>query len=353
MSEAGRPPAATRSRVRVLARVAGLAVSLVAIAVLIASIDVDETVAQFANVQPILLIASGSLVFVQLVTVTARWSFLLPGMPEGGRVAWTSLVRPVAIGYLGNFILPARLGELLRAGFASRVWQLGMARTLGSVVLERVIDTSVLGMIALLLAALLDAPTWVIQVSALVAIAGAVAIAVLAAGFALPLARWVARRNGTAFVASVGRSATRFLVGATADGRRMAVLPAAVLTAVSWLVEGVVYWVAAAAIGLDVHPTTALLVAAVTVLSTAVPSAPAYVGTFELAVTASAAALGVPSAMALAWAIVAHVVTVLPLLVAGIGALMTVDASLDEMVRDARRSGGSGAAAPPEGASSP
>ena len=52
---------------------------------------------------------------------------------------------------------------------------------------------------------------------------------------------------------------------------------------------------------------------AVTILATAVPSAPAYVGTFELTVTAVAAAFGVPAADALAWALVAHAVTLLPL----------------------------------------
>jgi uncharacterized membrane protein YbhN (UPF0104 family) len=100
--------------------------------------------------------------------------------------------------------------------------------------------------------------------------------------------------------------------------------------------EGLVYLLVANGLGIDVSYGAALLVAAVTILATAIPSAPAYVGTFELAVTSVAGALGVPPAAALAWGVVAHVVTVVPLVLAGLVALLTGEQGLRELIDEGR-----------------
>ena len=70
-------------------------------------------------------------------------------------------------------------------------------------------------------------------------------------------------------------------------------------------------------LGLDLGVADAVLMGAVAVLATAIPAAPGYVGTFELAATSTAAALGVPRPEALALAVLVHVITVAPLALAG------------------------------------
>jgi len=76
-------------------------------------------------------------------------------------------------------------------------------------------------------------------------------------------------------------------------------------------------------------------VAAVTVLGTAVPSAPGYVGTFDLAAATTAQALGVAAAPALALAVLAHAMTVLPTAGAGAVSLVAMNARLGRLATDA------------------
>jgi uncharacterized membrane protein YbhN (UPF0104 family) len=96
------------------------------------------------------------------------------------------------------------------------------------------------------------------------------------------------------------------------------------LCVVAWLLDATVYWLAARSIGLEIAPVGAVLISAVTVLATAVPSAPAYVGTFELAVVAVAGVLGVDPSAALAYALIVHGIAILPITLAGVVALAAI-----------------------------
>jgi uncharacterized protein (TIRG00374 family) len=317
-------------------RIVGMLLSAVAIVILAASVDLAQVGTVLAEAAPLPILAAGGLVFVQLALVTTRWSLLLPRPPHRGRVTWRELIRPVALGYLGNFVLPARLGELIRAAYASRRWRLGVAQTLGSVALERVVDTAVLAVIALVVAWVLGAPGWVIQVAGLAAAAGLAVLFMLASGIGPDLAERLTVGSAPRLVREAGMKVREFLIGASGRGRARTVVLAAVLSLSSWLVEGVVYWLVGEAVGLSLTFAEAMLVAAITVLATAIPSAPAYLGTFELAVTSVAGALGHPPAAALAWGVVAHVVTVVPLLLAGLAALLTAGRGLQEIIDDAR-----------------
>lgn len=321
------------SRSRSIAQVLGIALSIGAIFVLVASIDVGRTVNAMLAADGRLLVLAATLVIVQLTVVTTRWGILLAGV-AGGRPGLRRLLGPVLLGYLGNFVLPSRLGEVVRSFAVARREGLPMSSVLGTVVIERLVDASVLAVIAMATAVSLSAPDWIANVSAVVAAGGIAVIVVLAspAGPALP--RWL-RRASLPGAAATGSALHNFAAGADMRRRPMALLAAVGLSGESWLLEGSVYWLVAQSLSLDVSLPVAFLVAAVTVLATAVPSAPAYVGTFELAVTGVATAFGVSPTDALAWALLAHAVTVAPLAVGGIAALILTGQRPADLVEEA------------------
>jgi len=88
------------------------------------------------------------------------------------------------------------------------------------------------------------------------------------------------------------------------------------------------FGMAAQAVGASISPVDALLIMAVTVLATAIPSAPAYVGTFELAAVTVATSLGVPADNALALAVLSHALGLLPTAIGGSAALAYVGGGL-------------------------
>jgi uncharacterized membrane protein YbhN (UPF0104 family) len=120
---------------------------------------------------------------------------------------------------------------------------------------------------------------------------------------------------------------------------------AAGLTGIAWVLDAVIVWLCAGALSTSLDPSAAMAIAAVAVLGTAIPSAPGYVGTYELAASAAGAAVGLSAETALALAVLVHAVTLVPLTVAGIVAAMTVGAGLSTELRPI---GGEGLAGEPQ-----
>lgn len=320
---------ATSAR-RIALTMLGLAVSAVALAVCLRAVDLPEVVALLGAAQPAPLVALLVVLAVQTVVRAYRWSLLLP-RHDGRRIPVRRTLPPLLVGYLGNAVLPARLGEPARALILARRERVPGALSFGSVVLERVVDMAVLALLMVPAAWVAGGSRWILEVAVVAgAVAGAVLVILAVVGLSVP-ARWLAgvapRLGGgriTVLAAGVADRLVEFAAGAGASGRRPVIGAAAVVTACAWLMDGALVWLAAASLGISLDLAAAIVISGVAVLGTAVPSAPGYIGTFELAASAAAVALGVDPAEALALAILVHAMVLLPIALAGVGALLLV-----------------------------
>jgi uncharacterized protein (TIRG00374 family) len=310
----------------------GLGVSGLALWLAIRGVDLGRTAQVLGRVAPAPLGIVAAALAVQLLVRSARWSLLLSVGPRGA-VPARRLVPVVLVGYLGNTVLPARLGDPLRALLVGRREGIPASGALGSVVLERAIDTLTLALLVFPAAALSGAPDWLIRAAAL---AAALAGAVLAAAQTrFPswmigrLRRSAPSRRWTSWLAR----ADHFAAAMDSAGRRRAVLGAVGLSLLAWLLDGTIYWATASSLGIELSPAGAMLVSAITVLGTAIPSAPGYVGTFELAASTIAGGLGVAPAAALAFAILVHALTALPLAFGGVASLAWMGARFGDLTR--------------------
>jgi uncharacterized protein (TIRG00374 family) len=322
-----------------LLRIAGLIISVLAIAIVIRSLDVAAAVRILGRANLLTLGVVLLVLVVQLLLRAARWRVLLPERPDGRPVPLLRVVPPLLVGYLGNTVLPARLGEPIRAALVARRERLDALECFGTTVTERVVDTVTLAFVAFVAAMILGADTWIIALTGVATFVGVILIALLVtvgltrvATVAGGLLRRVRASGGTH---AVSRWATSFAVGVDRGRppRRLATVIA--ISCLCWAIDATIFWLAAQAIDVDVTWPTAVLIAAVTVLGTAVPSAPGFVGTFELAATTTAAALGVPSTEGLAMAIIAHVMTLVPVAIAGAIAAGLMGTGLGRLSREA------------------
>ena len=80
---------------------------------------------------------------------------------------------------------------------------------------------------------------------------------------------------------------------------------------------------AAASLGINLPVGTAVIIGAAGALATALPAAPGYVGTYDLAAAAVGAGLGLDPATAVALAAVVHVMALVPIALAGAAALVS------------------------------
>ena len=199
------------------------------------------------------------------------------------------------VGYLGNAILPARLGEVIRAYLISRREGLAFGAALGSVALERIIDIATLAVMAFVAAVGVGAEAWIVQGTGVLAIVTCVLVLTLATTGIAPFVRIVGRLTAiSAIRRQVAAVVTRLDAFAHWSGgahRRRVMLISFGLSLVAWLCNAAMFWFVGQAVGASLSPAGALLLMAVTVLATAIPSAPAYVGTFELAAVTVAVSL--------------------------------------------------------------
>lgn len=316
----------------------GLAISAAALFLAIRSVDLNQTASLLARTDLRLVGATLFVIGGQVLIRTLRWRLLLRPFFPAGIPGLPKLIPVLLVGYLGNAVLPARLGEPIRAVLVSRRERVGVPEALASVYLERIIDVATLGILILAAAAFVGAPAWIVQTTAIAAALGLGLVVVLAAAnpaSLVALAHRVPAVAGSRRLTTAVEMLTRFVAGLGGRQRAFAIVTAAGLSAVAWVLDATTFWLVARALGLDLGPAEAVLVAGVTVLVTAVPSAPGYVGTFELSAVAAAGALGVEQSAALGLALLAHAVALVPLGVAGGLSLIVIGISFGEMARSA------------------
>jgi glycosyltransferase 2 family protein len=271
-----RRPSASHHRARLL-RIVGLVVSVVALAVVVRSMDVAAAARIIARADgPILLLVLVVLA-VQLSLRALRWQVLLPHR-DGRRIPLRRVIPPLLVGYLGNAVLPARLGEPIRAALIARRERLDTLECFGTTITERVIDTATLAIVGFIAALVVDAPGWILVLAGAAAAIGAAVIVLLVTVGLTAIAEAVGRIVSRTPIASRGEAVVRWGI-AFAQGvdrgrvpRRLVAVVA--ISCVCWGIDATVFWSVAQAIGVSMTFPVAVLVAAVTVLGTAVPSAP-------------------------------------------------------------------------------
>jgi uncharacterized protein (TIRG00374 family) len=229
------------------------------------------------------------------------------------RVGLARFFEMVVSGVACNNVLPARIGDLLRARWLGLEAKIPAGRAFGTVVLDRGSDlASLLLLLAVGLAAV-GSSTW------LVTMAVVAAVGLGALGGVIFVARLFARRGPGALsrfglIGRLVREASDTL--AEPMGRRRPVVWIA-LSLAAWLVWALGAIAVARAIGFHLSFTEAVFVTAVMNLGVAIPAAPGFVGSYEWLGVASLRLVGIHQNQALAFAIVLHACWYVPTTLAG------------------------------------
>jgi hypothetical protein len=266
-----------------------------------------------------------------------RWRVLL--LPVG-RLPMSSLVSATAIGLMANNVLPARIGEFVRAYALARREGVPTGTAFGSLFVERMFDGfAVVGMLYAL-TWLHGFPDWV---DTTIRIAFYLFIGVLAFQVVL---LWRSHR----VIALLQRIAHRFwggrfedtiehVVVAFVDGFRLLRSPALVavsfvLALAQWALIAVTFWLGLSAFDLG-HAgwQGAFFVNGVTALGVAVPSSPGFVGTFQAFVVKSLAVFGIAATPAFTFSVGYHAANYLSVTAVGLAYFLRAGLSWREIER--------------------
>ncbi len=298
----------------------GILISVVCVLLVLRGVDLGKTVDLLTGARLGWLVLALAGFVADLFFRALRWQVLIrPIRP----VPLNRLSGYMLVGYLANNVLPARLGELVRSHYLGDREGISRSATLGTVVVERVVDTVVLvaiGAVAILVLNVRGVVVNAILVG--IALAGllCVALAVALAAHRLPGAD-----RAAAFLGRWPR--VRGIVGRLRDGIRVAATPrtlaaAAFLSVAAWSCTVLAVLAVGQSLGIELTVGEGALLAAGTNLATAVPSGPGYLGTFEYAGQTIALAFGFGAAEGLALALLIHFLTIAISSLGGMAALV-------------------------------
>jgi hypothetical protein len=310
----------------------GVAISAALLAYLLATVDLRALGAQLRNAEWRWVAAAAVLAPLGLWARAARWRYLFP--PRSNPPA---LVAATMIGYMVNNVLPLRAGEVARIYVVAHRWGQGFWTTLGTVVVERVLDGLTVVLLVGLMVLMIPVPAY-LQWGALAMLAvNLVGIAALAGMVWRPavmhaLARWMFRR-WPALQARVTRVFDRFVRGVHGVSAPEHLGPLLVWTIVAWVIPALAAWAVLRALHLSLSWVAPWVVLAFVGVSVSIPSAPGFIGVFHAAAAVALGILGVARPEAVGYAIILHAVQFVPITLVGWLFLLREQVTLAEVGR--------------------
>lgn len=281
----------------------GLAIG-VAIVVLVVrwtGVSWSDLLANLSSASPWRILFAVAGTFVLTASQAVRWAAVLKGVAS---VRFWIIFQSKLVGYAANSILPARLGDLVRVEFVSTLSAIPRSKILATGVVDLWFDK--IGWIVTFAIAYFVSPMpdWTLKA---MTIMGAVILAFGVILFAV--ARMNIRALPDSFLA-------RFREGLNQPNFLRMFLKQLWLSPLSWLWEAFMVMFVASAFGIPLNFSQAFAVLTAMNLSLAVPI-PANVGAFEASVVYTLKAFGVAPDLAVAFALIYHLIFLIPGVIAG------------------------------------
>lgn len=300
--------------------VLGIGISVVALWLVLRSVDLAAVATVLQAAIPAWILVMLVAVLVDVATRAARWRVLLAPIVA---VPYRRVLGYTYLGYLANNILPARLGELVRVHALGEGEGVSRTTVLGTVVVERVVDTVMVVGIAALAVVVLSVRG---VMSSAVLLGGAfVALLVIALAVGIAAHRLPGAERVTTFAARWPRLielARRLRDGLSVAARPRTMAGAIGFSVLAWGASTVVFLAGGQAVGIELTVAQGALIGSGVALATIVPSGPGYLGTFELTAVGIMDGFGIDRDTAFAMALLVHASILVVTTVGGLIALV-------------------------------
>ena len=247
------------------------------------------------------------------------------------------LVSATNIGFMANMVLPLRIGEVIRPVLLSRRAHLSLSGVLASVLLERIFDMFTILFLFGVSVSLVTVSDEVRQWGwMLTGLAVAVAAVIVLIRVQERLALRIARRLADLVPGQAGDSAYHFAEGFVRAlemlDSPMAYVKAFAWSLYLWMAISVVYVFGFWAFHMDVPELRgALVLTTLVAIAVSVPSAPGFIGSFQLGCVLGLRIFGVKESPALAFSLIVHLSQFVGVIGAGLYSLWVEGISFREV----------------------
>jgi uncharacterized protein (TIRG00374 family) len=304
----------------------GSGISLFFLVMLFRKIELDKLAAAFREMDWRLLGIATVITLASYIIRAVRWRYLLLPLK---RTAFGNLVAATFIGYMANNLLPARLGEFVRAYVLADKEELETSAVFASLVMDRLWDGFSVLLILVATFFTVKLPPGMENVQQGLVMGGYVTLALyLGVIVFLVLLKRLTTRT-LSLIALVLRPFPKKLaekvipvLGSFIAGIRFSGRPSDWL---ALLVSSAVIWAAATwpidlllqAFGINLPITASMFIMVFLVFAVMVPASPGYVGTYHAACVYGLMAFNIPREKALSIALVVHATNFFPTVAIG------------------------------------
>jgi uncharacterized protein (TIRG00374 family) len=319
---------------------AGLAVSAVFVYLAMRGLNFSELRAAFSDLHlmPWLPIGIAS----YLVSHVFRGIRCRVLVRKHARLSLATATNIVVVGYGANNVLPARLGELVRAGMLAERAKMPLAQSLGVTFIERVLDGLTLLLFLAVTSLTVEVAGWMRELVFIALAVFGVATIVMIVGAIWPrvvisLTRTITRPFGATWQAKFERLAIHVTdAGACFRDPKDALL-LVLLSIVVWSFEAALYVCILPIFGIPMTVQFAVITMCVTSFGILLPSSPGAIGPYHYFASQALMVHGVAAPTALAYATFIHLSWFIPITIWGAAVMLWYGVELSSVAALAKR----------------
>jgi len=299
----------------------GLLISMVFLYFAFKDVSWSDFLQSILTIQYQWLIPAAISVIASFIIRAIRWKMLVAPIQK---VSFDSTFSATMIGYMGNNVLPFRLGDLLRAFAFSKETGIRKSTTLASLLLERILDLmTTLMALGLVLVYFPHFPLWATRVGyvALMIVVVLVTFTIFMQfknDYVLRSTKFILKPMPDNWNSNVAKKLISFSEGLQVVSQYKKYFGLLVVSVLHWPVYISTVWFTFQAFNYSYGIIESFVVLVFITFAVAIPSAPGYVGTFHGLVVASMALFGLPGDSARAFAVVLHAVNYVPVTIVGL-----------------------------------
>lgn len=324
----------------------GLGISLFFLFLLFRKIDFHKLLAAFREMDYRYLWPALLFTFVSYFFRAVRWYFILLPIKK---TRLKNLFPATMIGYMANNILPARLGEFVRAYVLGEKEGIAISAVFASLVIDRLFDGFTVLLILLFTFFTVKLPPGMESVQHGLVVGGYVTLTIYIVVVAF---LFILKKRTLQTINLIGRLLKPFparvsgkvipLLGSFIEGVRISSRPAELF---ALLLSSFVIWAFAIwpvdlmlrSFGIILPITASMFIMVFLVFAVMVPASPGYVGTYHAACVYGLMAFNIQKEKALSIALIIHGINFFPVIILGLYYLWHDNVSLAEMRKKTAR----------------
>ena len=311
----------------------GIIISLIFIFFIAKNIDFKKVKAIFFEIHYIYLIPAFLVYLLSFVLRSFRWKYLLEHEKQ---ISFSSLFSVLMIGFMSNQLLPARIGEFVRAYCLGKKENISKSLSFGTVVIERLWDALTLLFFLSIIFTFFNLPTVFRKIHY---IGTTIFIGILIITIFLTLKKDKTLKlikKGLFFTPETVsnkliKSLDMFINGFRFLKKKRHLLLVSLLSICIWLVETSFFFIVTKSFDFSIPFYGVALIIILISVGVMIPSSPGYIGTFEGFCILGLSFFGINKEFGLSFAIVIHLLISIPIILIGLGFLWKENISWREI----------------------